>query len=381
MRPESCERRPADGPGGESSPVRVLSALSHTGNQRVLADWIQTQERYEVISGGKAGLADAAFDVGILDERSLREYDTLIRERKADADAFLPVLLVNSDTDDGLLDTLEQPETTPRAWQFVDEILSTPIDTAELQRRLDTLARIRAQSMALKRQTEQLLLLNRITRHDIRNEMTVVSGWTEHLADHTDDDHDQIRQRIRDSSQHVVDLTKAVREFVDTLQTAGDPDLQAIDLENVVSTELTKRRSTFGEAQFDVSGAIPQVHVRANDLLASVFRNLLNNAVQHNDSDTPRVEVSVVEHAETVAVTVADNGPGIPPAQRDAVLGRTEQGLDHPGAGIGLYLVDTLVTQYGGAVRISDADLGGASIEVELPKAPSAEVNTANNDP
>ncbi len=379
MRRESRDSPPANRPEIELSPVRILSTLSHTGNQRVLADWLRKQERYEVISGDNAGLADTDFDVGILDERSLREYETVIRERKNDASAFLPVLLVSTGTDDAPLDTLGRPEMGSKVWQFVDEVLPTPIDTAELRRRLETLTRIRAQSVALERKTEQLLLLNRITRHDIRNEMNVVSGWTEHLAENTDEEGDQIRQRIRDSSQHVVDLTKAVREFVETLQTAGDPDLQAVDLESVVTNELTKRRTTFEDADFVITREIPRVYVRANDLLASVFRNVLNNAVQHNDSDTPRVEVTVLEYGETVTVTVADNGPGIPQRQRDAVLGRTEQGLDHPGAGLGLYLVDTLLTQYGGAVRIGDAELGGASIEVELPKESVTEVNTADD--
>jgi signal transduction histidine kinase len=200
--------------------------------------------------------------------------------------------------------------------------------------------------------------------------MQIISGWTEQLAGHTDAAGDQIRQRILDSSQHVVDLTKAVREFVETLQTAGRPDLEPIDLESVVTDELTKRRASFNDAEFTVTGEIPQVDVRANGLLASVFRNLLNNAVQHNDSDTVHIELDVSERDETVIITIDDNGPGIPPGQREAVLGRTEQGLDHPAAGLGLYLVDTLVSQYGGTVQIDSADIGGASIEIELPKAP-----------
>jgi signal transduction histidine kinase len=344
--------------------------LSHTGNQQVLADWVQQQERYEMVSESNSELAETDFDIIILDAESLRAYETEIRERKADANAFLPVLLVSAEAAADPVDTPDQPKAEPAVWQLVDEILSTPINTTELRRRLDTLARIRNQSLAYERQTEQLLLLNRITRHDIRNDMQIISGWTEQLAGHTDAAGDQIRQRILDSSQHVVDLTKAVREFVETLQTAGRPDLEPIDLESVVTDELTKRRATFNDAEFTVTGEIPQVDVRANGLLASVFRNLLNNAVQHNDSDTVHIELDVSERDETVIITIDDNGPGIPPGQREAVLGRTEQGLDHPAAGLGLYLVDTLVSQYGGTVQIDDADIGGASIEIELPKAP-----------
>jgi|GEM_PF-2323441 len=376
METESPALGTADRPGTAKSPARVVPILSHVGNQRVLVNWLQQQDQYEIVSDDTAALSEADIDMVILDAHSLRTYDTEIRKRKADADAILPVLLVGSDIDVGTLDSREQTETEPTVSQLVDEVLTTPIDTVELHNRLDTLGRIRRQSIALESKTDQLLLLNRISRHDIRNEMNVVIGWTEQLANHTDDAGDQIRQRVLDSSQHVVDLTKAVREFVDTLQTAGGPNLEAVAPEDAITDELTKRRTTFEDAEFAVDGDIPRVDVRANDLLASVFRNVLNNAVQHNDSDTPRVEISVVEGAETVAITIADNGPGVPPARRDAVLGRTNRGLDHPAAGLGLYLVDTLVTQYGGTLQISDADLGGASIEIELPKEPSAGVNT-----
>ncbi|WP_435186765.1 sensor histidine kinase [Halobellus sp. EA9] len=380
METDSLEFGPADRPGTASSPVRILPILSHTGNQRVLADWVHHQERYEIVSERNAELSEADFDIIVLDAESLREYDTEIRERKMDAAAFLPVLLVSSEAAANRLDTPDQPQAEPAVWQLVDERLLTPINTTELGRRLDTLARIRNQSLALERQTEQLLLLNRITRHDIRNEMQVISGWAEQLANHTDDAGDQIRQRIVNSSRHVVDLTKAVREFVETLQTAGDPDLEPVDLESLVTDELTKRCATFEAAEFAVTGELPQVDVRANDLLASVFRNLLNNAVQHNDSDTPRVEIAVSEHDEAVTITIADNGLGIPPEQREAVLGRTDEGLDHPAAGLGLYLVDTLVNQYGGTLQIGAADLGGAKIEVELQKASSTGVNTVDDD-
>jgi hypothetical protein len=61
-------------------------------------------------------------------------------------------------------------------------------------------------------------------------------------------------------------------------------------------------------------------------------------------------------------------------------LGRTEQGLDHPAAGLGLYLVDTLVGQYGGTLQITDGTLSGVAIETELQKEATAEVAKPNND-
>lgn len=96
------------------------------------------------------------------------------------------------------------------------------------------------------------------------------------------------------------------------------------------------------------------LQVSATGLLSSVFRNLLNNAVIHNDTETPEILVDVAVQAETVLVRVADNGPGVPDSRKDEIFGRGEMGLESPGTGIGLYLVDTLVNMYGGEVQITD---------------------------
>ncbi|MFW6434792.1 MAG: sensor histidine kinase [Halovenus sp.] len=99
------------------------------------------------------------------------------------------------------------------------------------------------------------------------------------------------------------------------------------------------------------------------------FRNLLNNAVQHNDSDQPEVRLSVQVDEESARVVIADNGPGIPDDQRAEIFGKGEQGADSSGPGIGLYLVHTIVNQYGGDVWVEDSHLGGAAFVVELPLA------------
>lgn len=103
-------------------------------------------------------------------------------------------------------------------------------------------------------------------------------------------------------------------------------------------------------------------------MLSSVFSNLFNNAIQHNDSDDPRVEVDVEERDDSVVIAVADDGPGLPDDRRESVFGRGEQGLDSAGTGIGLYLVATLVEQYGGTVWAEDNDPRGTVFNVELAK-------------
>jgi len=104
-------------------------------------------------------------------------------------------------------------------------------------------------------------------------------------------------------------------------------------------------------------------------MLGSVFRNLLKNAVQHNDAAVPEVDVTATAADDTVVVRVADNGRGISDTQKERIFSKGQKGLDSQGTGMGLYLVDTLVTSYGGSVWVEDNTPKGSVFAVELPKA------------
>ena len=103
-----------------------------------------------------------------------------------------------------------------------------------------------------------------------------------------------------------------------------------------------------------------------------VFRNLIDNAVKYSLPE-PEVEVTAAATAGRVAVRVADNGPGIPLAQRNAVFRRfvrlgSELERSTPGTGLGLFLVRSLVKQLRGKVS-AKGRIGqqGSIFEVELP--------------
>ncbi|WP_235271425.1 HAMP domain-containing sensor histidine kinase [Halorubrum saccharovorum] len=216
---------------------------------------------------------------------------------------------------------------------------------------------------------QELELLNRIVRHDIRNDMAVVLGWMELLEDHVDDEGKEYLQKILASGEHVVELTEIAHDYVETVVSNEELAVEPISLRSALTTELSLREESFPQAEFVVDGSIPDVAVAADGMLSSVFRNLLNNAVQHNDKDTPVVEVSCEPRDDGVDVRIADNGPGIPDDKKEFVFGKGERGLGSPGTGIGLYLVQTLVTQYGGEIRIEDNEPTGTVFVVGLPRA------------
>jgi PAS domain S-box-containing protein len=221
----------------------------------------------------------------------------------------------------------------------------------------------------LEQINNELEVLNRVVRHDIRNDMAVILGWAELLEDHVDETGQERLETILRGSEHVVELTEIARDYVETLTSEEAVDVKPMRLRPLLTNEITLRQETYPDAEFVVDEPIPDVDVRANEMLSSVFRNLLNNAVQHNDKGSPIVEVTANERADEVDVTVADNGPGVPETIRETIFGKDEMGLDSSGTGIGLYLVRTLVEQYGGDVRVGDNDPDGVVFTVTLPKA------------
>lgn len=219
---------------------------------------------------------------------------------------------------------------------------------------------------ALRRSTDQLAVLNRLTRHDIRNDITLVVGRANELRDHVDAEGEELLDEILTAGNHVLQLTRSIGDSVEMVSD-DDVSLAPVSLRPLLESEAEKARELYGSAVISV-GDVPDVAVEGNRLLSSVFGNLLSNAMLYNDQETPRVEVAVDVDAAWVTVRVSDNGPGIPAHLRDSIFESGERGERGSGLGTGLYIVDQLVDQYNGEVWVDDGE-GGAVFTVSLRRA------------
>jgi signal transduction histidine kinase len=234
----------------------------------------------------------------------------------------------------------------------------------------------------LEQKTEQLEALNRVVRHDIRNDMTVVLGWAQALEPHVDEPGREAFDRILRSAEHTVELTEMAHEFVESLTGEQQLEREALDLRSLIEAELDAAREAYPDANIRTPEEIPPVTIRANHMVSSVFRNLLNNAVQHNDTEQPEITMRVEALDDSVTVRIADNGPGVPDERKDAIFGKGQKRIDSEGTGIGLYLVQTLVDQFAGTVHAEDNDPEGAVFVVELPRvAGDAETDSQPDRP
>jgi signal transduction histidine kinase len=191
-----------------------------------------------------------------------------------------------------------------------------------------------------------------------------------------------------------VDLAHAAPDFETTCRAAlGD----AIDMQNLVDDLLFLARRDAGDVAADrepvdfdvvVDDEVRRVRAESNDSpridmsavsaavvdgdvlhLTRLVRNLLTNATRYANDE---VRVALTESEGVVVLTIADDGPGVPPEDRGRVFERFVR-LDEArsalsgGTGLGLAIVRDIAEAHGGSVSISDSPIGGALVAVRFP--------------
>jgi signal transduction histidine kinase len=140
-----------------------------------------------------------------------------------------------------------------------------------------------------------------------------------------------------------------------------------VDLDELVMAQTPRLTGV----RVDLSG-VSAGRVWGNlDELTSVVRNLLDNAARHAAST---VTVGVRETGPWVVLTVDDDGPGVPPGDRERVFerfARLQEGRsrDQGGTGLGLALSRRIVEHHGGRIHVEEAPGGGARFVVSLPSS------------
>ncbi|MFC7059931.1 PAS domain-containing protein [Halovenus salina] len=246
--------------------------------------------------------------------------------------------------------------------EFTRDETGDPIEAVGI---VQDITEIKEYEQTLENQRDNLEVLNQIVRHDIRNDLQVMLTYGEVLEDYVEEAGEEYLQNIMESGREAVEITQTAAEVTEVML-GSETDLTPVNLRSVLEAQMTHVRTNHERALVSAEGEVPDTTVLADDMLESVFRNVLNNAIVHNDKELPEVTVSATADEETVRVRIADNGPGIPDEQKGQVFREGEKGLDSEGTGLGLYLVQTLVDRYGGTVQIENNEPDGSVFIVEL---------------
>ncbi len=241
------------------------------------------------------------------------------------------------------------------------------VDTAPLLdrngRRIGAVVTLRDVTELRTRQ-QRLTVLNRVLRHNLRNDMNTIDGYATMLADRFDA---PPAKQVRKVSAEVVDLADKAREIERVMARRGETEPVPVDdlVEPIVAT-VDDRLDAAVTVDCDCSTAVP-----GRGLLEPAVENVVENAAEHNDAAGPTVDVTVSNGGDTVEVVVADNGPGIPPQEREVLLEGTETALTH-GSGLGLWLVYWAVESVDGEITFEDNDPRGSVVTLRVPTAEAA---------
>ncbi|QLD87242.1 PAS domain S-box protein [Natronomonas halophila] len=217
---------------------------------------------------------------------------------------------------------------------------------------------------------QYLKVVNRILRHNLRNDLSIIIGFADVLADDLEDEVLAERaETIESTATSLSELAEKANEMARIVGQRSTTTSHGIDLVDLVEDVRTDAATAHANADI-VSTLSGECHVRADSTLARVLRELVDNAVTYADAETPRVEFDLRPSASSekyVTLAVSDNGPGIPAPDRERVLGEREiTQLDHA-QGIGLWLVKWLTESYGGDLSF-DVDEDGTTVLLTLPR-------------
>jgi signal transduction histidine kinase len=206
--------------------------------------------------------------------------------------------------------------------------------------------------------------------HELRSPLTGIRAQLEvDLAHPEHADWQATEQEVLDDA---IRLQRLVEDLL-TLATADASALNAsyresVDLDEIVLTEARRLRSHTPH-RIDTS-AVSGAQLTANaDQLVRAVRNLLDNAARHA---TSTVTVSLRESDDAAILSVTDDGPGVPPDQRERIFERFTRldgarTRDRGGTGLGLAITQEVVAVHGGTITIDATAGGGARFTVSLP--------------
>jgi len=234
-----------------------------------------------------------------------------------------------------------------------------------------------------RRREQRVNVLNRVLRHNLRNDMDVIRGYAAAANETVDGDAAAFLDTIEDKADELLALgekARNVERILDRDGTTTDVSLDAL-VDRVVA-DLTDDgpdgpaaspvaddgtgtdpddAGAAGDVSVDVDG-----HVVRSDpaTLETVLSAIVENALEHGGG---AVTVTASRTDGRVTLQVSDDGPGVPDHELAVIDEGAESALEH-GSGLGLWLVDWGANTLGGDVTF-DVDESGTTVTVTLPAA------------
>jgi PAS domain S-box-containing protein len=228
----------------------------------------------------------------------------------------------------------------------------------------------------ISRNERRLKVLNRILRHNLRNNANVVAGHTTRLLAETDGPDAETTESAATVERAAHELERLAEEaghIHRVLRRPTDEDAD-VDVASLARAVADDHRTRSPGAAIEVAVEEGET-VRGDDRLRYAIDSLVDNAIEHNPSASPRVRIRLdgpadeadATAAEWAVLHVEDDGPPIPPNERDVIRDGESITPTHHGSGLGLWLTELTVEAFGGELAFDASDdLGGNDVSIRL---------------
>ncbi|WP_162224644.1 sensor histidine kinase [Halorussus amylolyticus] len=227
-------------------------------------------------------------------------------------------------------------------------------------------ATVEARNDRLKRQREELSVLHRVLRHNLRNHLNIVVGHCQQLRERADGDAEQRScEAIERAGEEILEYTESAEQI--RRVTESEEEVR-VDLSETIPELLSDDDLPTDAAE--VRTEIPdRATVTVNSQFPEAIREIVANAIQHGDSERPELSITVDPAAGPPLLTkveITDDGPGVPDHVREVILNQEQDQLLHLD-GMGLWFVYWTVAASGGEFDITQRDSGGTAIQMFVP--------------
>ncbi len=197
----------------------------------------------------------------------------------------------------------------------------------------------------LKDMNKQLKFMNRLLRHDISNNITAIIGFLEAYRETG-------KEIYLDKIESIIDSCIELISNVRDIENALKEELKIIDIKYILERSLENIKNKNVNVSLKIK--CDDMKVKADNLVYSVFDNILKNAIQHNPEKNKIINVEVTCDEKFVIVKIADNGQGIPDKFKKYIFDKGFKYGKNGRTGMGLYIVKLLMDKYGGEVEVKD---------------------------
>lgn len=213
-------------------------------------------------------------------------------------------------------------------------------------------AELQKYTLMLARTNDKLNLLNDITRHDILNQLTIISGYLVIMKMKLTD------PALEEMTEKVIAATGTIQKQISFTRDYQDVGVQSPRWFNLQQV-ITAAAAELPLAPVSVTVGFDSLELYADPLLEKVFYTLLENAIRHGKTVTA-VRFSCEKDGDALKVVCQDNGAGVPAEYKEAIFQRAY--FHH--TGFGLYLSRTILAITGMEIRETGIPGRGAQFEI-----------------